>query len=102
MKEVLFYMLPELEFDEGKSLHLSHVLTSFLSVDEAIANFYLLHLDDYKETYTAGHYGEAEHEWEFSHHEIYEPQNLALPTMVVLCYRPSNMLKPNQAPENEV
>jgi hypothetical protein len=90
MKEVLFYMLPVLEFDEGKSLHLSHVLTSFLYEEEAIENFYTNHLEDYKETYTAGHYGDPNYKWIFSHHEIYSPMDLQLPSMVILRYRPLN------------
>ncbi|MCM0591698.1 MAG: hypothetical protein KA716_16345 [Gloeotrichia echinulata DEX184] len=90
MKEVLFYMLPLLEFDEGKPLHLSHVLTSFLPIDDAIANFYSNHLDDYRETYAAGHYGEPGCEWVFSHHEVYVPQDPQMPTMVILRYRPQN------------
>ena len=38
-------------------------------------------------TYTAGHHGEPAHEWTFSHHEIYDPRDPQLPTIVILRYR---------------
>jgi hypothetical protein len=43
---------------------------------------------DYSVTYTAGHYGEELHAWDFSHYEIYEPQDPTLPSLVMLRYKP--------------
>jgi hypothetical protein len=48
---------------------------------------------DFNITYTAGHYGEVEHEWLFSHHEVYDPRESCLPTIVILRYRPRDYLQ---------
>lgn len=45
---------------------------------------------DYSIAYTAGHYGEEDYIWDFSHHEIYEPVDKSLPSMVILRYKPRN------------
>jgi hypothetical protein len=89
MNSILFYMLPVLDFDQGTPLHLSHVITSFETLDDAISRFYATTIADYATTYTCGHYGELEHEWIFSHHEAYTPVQPHLPMIVILRYRPS-------------
>lgn len=75
---------------DGDPLHLCHISTAFSALDEAIECFYRESLETYRYTYTAGHYGEAEHLWEFSHHEAYQPVEPSLPAMVILRYRPMN------------
>ena len=72
---------------EGESLHLTHVLTSFLPLEKAIERFYSKSLETYRYAYTAGHYGEEAHLWEFSHHEAYHPTKTSLPALVILRYR---------------
>lgn len=75
---------------EGESLHLTHVLTAMLPLNDAIARFYEKNLETYRYTFTSGHYGEESHIWEFSHHEAYEPVDPSLPALVILRYRPVN------------
>lgn len=60
------------------------------ALSEFFANGLCIGKRDYRTTYTAFHYGEAEHLWEFSHHEAYEPVEPSLPAMVILRYRPIN------------
>ena len=89
MDKVFFYMMPSIEFDLGKPLHLSHVITSYKKIKEAVDDFNLRYKSRYETTYTAGHYGEPDHEWVFSHHEIYEPKDPNLSAMVILRYKPA-------------
>lgn len=87
MNETVFLQVAVAD-SNGDSLHLTHVLTSFLSLQKAIERFYNKSLDTYRYSYTAGHYGEIDHLWEFSHHEAYQPIDSSLPAVVILRYRP--------------
>jgi hypothetical protein len=90
MSKTLFYALPALDSDEGEPLHLTHVSTSFMPVQEAVKSFYTRSWQRYQQNYTAGHYGDPDYEWVLSHHEIYEPADKSLPSIVILRYRLRN------------
>lgn len=61
---------------------LEEALNEFLSKNLCVGE------RDYHTTYTAFHYGEDQHLWEYSHYESYQPAEPTLPAMVILRYRP--------------
>lgn len=94
MMRTVFY-LAVVDDCEADTLHLAGMvaIASESEVDVAIQDLLkrnMVYGDcDYSVAYTAGHFGEANHEWEFSHYEIYEARDITLPTMVILRYRPA-------------
>lgn len=90
MNEVVFYALPSRDYNNGEALHITHVSTYFIELDEALKDFYKASIKHYRQNFTNGHYGETDHEWVFSHHEVYKPENPELAAIVILRYRPIN------------
>ena len=55
--------------------------------ERALKIFFKHYLHRYSPTYSAGHHGEPEHEWVYSHYEIYDHRANLSPTIVLLHYK---------------
>ncbi|MEA5502254.1 hypothetical protein VB735_03845 [Halotia wernerae UHCC 0503] len=86
-----FVEMPCFDTDSQANLRSGVILISPLTAKESVDKFLKTerHVAHYElaTTYTVGCEGQEKHIWDFSHHEVYEPVDMKLPSVVILRYR---------------